>query len=64
LNCLQFEEDERLSVQLLVDHAGKDAHHSGTALVELLGAEFVLFLIRLVTEESNGNHGSTKVLKD
>jgi hypothetical protein len=63
MNCLQFEEDEGLSVQLLVDHAGKDAHHSGTALVELLGAKDVLFLVALVTEESNGDHGSTKVLK-
>jgi hypothetical protein len=64
VNCLQFEEDERLSVQLLVNHASKDAHHSGTALVELLGAECVLLFFGLVTEESNGHHGSTKVLKD
>jgi hypothetical protein len=47
-----------------VDHAAKDAHHSGTALVELLGAECVLFLVGLVTEESNGDHGPTKVLND
>jgi hypothetical protein len=47
-----------------VDHAAKDTHHSGTALVELLGAEFVLFLRGLDPEESNGDNGSTKVLKD
>lgn len=61
---LQVEEDEGLAVELFVDHASKDAHHGGTALVEFLGAEFVLFFLALVTQEANRDHGATEVTRE
>ena len=52
------EEDVGVAIELLVDHEGEDAHHGGTALVELLGAEVVLLLLGGVADESNGEAGS------
>ena len=41
-----------------MDHEGEDAHHGGTALVELLGAEGVLLLLGGVADEADGEAGT------
>ena len=61
---LEVKEDEWLSIELLVDHASKDTHHGSTALVEFLGTELELFLLALVTQETNRDHGATKVARE
>jgi len=47
-----------------VDHETKDAHLSSTALVEFLGTELKLFLLSLVTQETNRDCGATEVSRE
>ena len=64
LRDLKVEENEWLSIELLVDHASKDTHHGGTTLVKFLGTELILLFLTLVTQEANRDHGATKVARE
>jgi len=59
--CRWVEEDEWLSIELLVNQQTKNTHHGGTALVELLGAKVVLGLLAISSNESYWERGGREV---
>jgi len=61
---LEVKENERLSIELFVNHQTKNAHLSSTALVQFLGTELELFFLTLVTQETNRHHGATEVSRE
>jgi len=58
------EEDEWLSIKLLVYQNSKNTHHSGAALVKLLVAEFEFLLLTWVSKEANWEGRSREVSRE